>query len=441
VSTVLIDLGENWTPVERPPGRPGRPRPRPALAVLVAIVALLLLGGAAAPRPPFLLLATIPVTPGAGTEIGDGAVFVGPTTGLRTVTRYPLSDGPAWTVAVDNLPESLIYLPAAGVLVVLSYNDTNETRFTVLDAGTGARLWAGTASLLSDPRFGRYVMRLSGTPSGGAELHSTDLRTGRDRWSRPVPAGVQLMSTRPSMNPGGRPVDDPAAVPDVLVAAPDGTVTLLAATTGQALATAQVGDLTQPGADFNPDRLGVLDVVGDQLVVVRPESVDRVSLAAYGLPGLTRRWTRDDRQGGFPLDCGPVVCLVLPDGLAGIDRNTGATRWQTPDWRSAGYLAGTRMIGYRENSPSASALLDTDTGRVVLDFAGWTMVGGSDLLLTAPVAGDYRSAWFARLDWRRATIQPLGRLDGIGTAGCQAWDDLLLCRTLDAKLKVWRYRT
>ena len=437
-ATVVIDLGEDWTVADEPPvGRRRRPPSRSLLAALVLVAALLLTSASAAPRPSFVVLGSVPTQGTSATEVGDGAVFVGAQTlGRRTVTRYPVAGGPAdWTATVAGPPEYLLYLPGPGTLMVESFDvEINQGRFAMLDAATGRQLWISSGQVMVDrPDADTGALLLDFDDRGAGSVTYTDLRTGRAQWSRTVPAGSQLVPTDVDTGSGAR---------GYVIAAADGTITLLARGTGAVLATGHVGRLGPEQPEEFQGQLTIVNVVGDRLVVLRQLGALKATIDAYSLPAMDHEWSRGGALAGFPTDCGPVLCLGGADELVGLDPATGATRWHAPGWQSAMDLGGGRLLGYRQGSGQQVGVLDAGTGRVLLDLGDWVPVqgtGSSGLLLSSPDR-DYRYTWFAALEPGRPGLRVLARLAGVGTSGCDPHGDLLVCRTLDAHLRIWRYQ-
>jgi hypothetical protein len=62
-------------------------------------------------------------------------------------------------------------------------------------------------------------------------------------------------------------------------------------------------------------------------------------------------------------------------------------------------------------------------------------------LLVAPDVRQYGHYWFGVPDLRRGDVRPLGYVPGVMSQDCQVGGDLLLCRTLDRTVQIWRYRT
>jgi hypothetical protein len=121
-----------------------------------------------------------------------------------------------------------------------------------------------------------------------------------------------------------------------------------------------------------------------------------------------------------------------------LDPATGASRWTNDSWQAAGDLGGGRMLAFRGN-PEHPGILDSTTGRLLGDLGSWSVLAGIDIHLATLPGDNVRSTWIGVVDPGRAVVRPVGMLDRLSTGGCSSRGDLLLCRTLDATVRVWRY--
>jgi hypothetical protein len=226
----------------------------------------------------------------------------------------------------------------------------------------------------------------------------------------------------------------------LVVAAPDGAVTLLARDTGAVLGSLKVDQLVPVAAASNHPDVALVEVIGGRLLLARGIGTSNGEVASYDLPGLTLRWVRSGPLPGDPWSCGANLCLSgFTGGMTALDQATGASRWSTEDWQAAGDLGGGRMLAFRDGALDHAGILDSTTGRLLADLGNWTVVSGPDIHLATRPGYNLRSTWIGVVDPGRAVVRPVGKLDGLSTGGCISRADLLVCRTLDAKVRVWRY--
>jgi hypothetical protein len=195
---LFIDLGEEWSVVEERQARaPRRPDRRALLAALLLLVVLPLAGGSAVTTSPLTPLATIHAPGVTLARIGGGGVFLAGGTGTALfVARYGQETGVmTWKVAVPDRPDSLAYLAGAEVVTLWFYGQQGPNRVTVLDAATGVRLWELSGDLYGPAtRDGKRALTVAGDPNAPGQARYVELRTGRAIWTRPVPAGTQIVT-------------------------------------------------------------------------------------------------------------------------------------------------------------------------------------------------------------------------------------------------------
>lgn len=433
-AVVTIDLGEDWAVAEDPPAPPPR-RPHGAvLAALLVLVVLVLAGGSVAPRPAFVLLADLPVRGVTATDVGGDAVFVAVESGgQRSIARYALDGGaPVWEVSRSAPAAGLAYLSGAAALMVWTIDyPGDEERFVVLDAATGRQLWQSTGDVMVGrlPGSPHQLMRME-DPSGDLRMRYVDMRNGRTIWTRTVPAMTQVLAT-----------DGPAA--GFILGYADGTVLLLARETGEVLATARLDPLVPIGPDgaFEPENNAFMNVVHGRLLVEHGSADGVITLRAYELSGMTLLWSVSGRLPIYPDVCGPYVCLSGDgSGAVALDLATGSVIWRASGFDGVQDLGAGRLLGYRAGGAQAADVLDAGTGRPIGNLGDWTpLFGVNSHLVSTPDVANFRYTWFGVMELHDGVVLTLGRLAGLSTGGCQPYGDLLLCRTVDARLKVWRY--
>jgi outer membrane protein assembly factor BamB len=435
-AVVTIDLGEDWAVAEDPPAPPRRRPPRAALAALLVLLVLLLIGGSAAARPAFVLLADVRVQGVTTTEVGGDGIFVGvESAGRRSIARYALDGGaPIWQVSQPGPSAGLVYLADAAVLMVwVTDYPAGDGQFTVLDAATGQQLWRSAGDVMIWVPGSRYQLMRVNEPDGSLEMRYVDMRDGRPIWSRTAPAMTQVLATDGQTRP---------ETAGFLVGYADGTVLLLARETGEVLGTGRLDPLVPvgPGGAPEPENSALINVVHGRLMVVQGTAGPITTVSAYDLPGMRLRWTVSGRLPIYPDFCGPNVCLSGSAPAVALDAATGSILWRASGWEGVQDLGGGRLLGYRNEGVQGAGILDAGTGRPIGDLGDWVPLVGTDShLVSTPDVGNYRYTWFGVLEPAHGVVLPLGRLEGLSTGGCQPHEDLLLCRTIDARLKVWRY--
>jgi outer membrane protein assembly factor BamB len=371
--------------------------------------------------------------------VGGDAIFVSAQSGgRRSISRYALDGGALiWEVSQIAPAAGLLYLAGAGALMVwvIDYPG-GEGQFAVLDADTGRQLWQSAGGvMISGLPDSRYLLMRTDDPDGSSLMRYVDMRDGRTIWSRTVPAMTQVLATDRQTRPEAA---------GFLVAYADGTVLLLARQTGEVLATGQLDRLVPigPGGALEPENSALINLVKGRLLVVNGIGGPVTRVGAYDLPGMTLRWSIAGQLPVFPDSCGPNVCLSGNASAAvAVDPATGSIVWHAPGWESVQDLGGGRLLGYRAGGAQNAGILDAGTGRPVGSLGDWAPLAGTDsLLVSAPDVGDYRYTWFGVLEPEHGVVLPLGRLNGLSTGGCQPHEDLLVCRTIDTRLKVWRYQ-
>jgi hypothetical protein len=211
---MVIDLGAvPAASAERPGGAPRRAdrgAVRPGVTVAV-VLAVLVLGGSAAPLPGLHRVLAVENTSGAF-ALTPAALFtadLGRAPGREaTVRRHPLDGRSApWSTAVPQTVGSIDVVAPARVLAVgparvLMATSVDSPRTTFLDSDTGRILWSTTTHRVL--RLADAGALLAGGAGDAAELRRVDLRTGRTLWSR------ELGSSR---HPGAGGPADPSHAP------------------------------------------------------------------------------------------------------------------------------------------------------------------------------------------------------------------------------------
>ncbi|WP_249997712.1 PQQ-binding-like beta-propeller repeat protein [Actinoplanes sp. M2I2] len=384
------------------PTRDGRRRTR--WDVLAVAVLVLVLATASAPPPPRSDLSAV--------LEGDGR---GITASLLTRTALFTQHEPAagstsdiWARPVrPGGPEWITQVPAAGSGLWLDETGTvlvNETgdagQATFLDVRTGRIRWRTTDYATVRSLGARVTDWRPAPPSPVGTLRIRDVATGRLVWSRPAAGFVVDDAHRYVVTLDGR-----------------RRATVLAAADGRVLAGPRDLDVAW-GVEFAPPSVAA-QVIADRLVVFGTAFV-----AAFRIADLAPLWRTTTAQPFAVAGCGEQICALSSGGLAVLDPGTGTVRWTSSRWRG---LAddGTTLL----DQTGRSARVDLATGRIEDDLGGGSVVAG----LQVVDDGDART-----LIRRIADGRVLGVIPRVPPGSCTAAADLLACRTLDARFRVWR---
>nr|WP_296066139.1 PQQ-binding-like beta-propeller repeat protein [uncultured Actinoplanes sp.] len=449
----LIELDLTTQPDQAAGIPPARRYRLPGL--LLAVLLLLVLGGAA-PAVPMLWqpAGLLPPIGDDGPFVLDGGRIYTVTSarGTRTATAWQLgpqarklwsASFPAHTAGPDDVGYSRIDAERAGDVVLLS--DGPST--TVLDARTGRVRWSVPVPVTPVGRLGVGVTQLqqfrpgtiydqdSGEP--GSLYFSSTGQPHTEPPRRTEVRGVDLAT-------GATVWSVPESGSVNVLAAPHGVPEVLILSSGRLeLRDARTGKLRRQVA---------LAPVGGE----RPaggELVDGALLVSYGLYGgqeiaydpgtLGRLWARPVPEVLLdPPSCADVLCYGGRASLDVLDPATGRARWRAPD-----DVDLSRRAGYVIEADSRSGLLrrlvDPATGRTRVDLGGWRAeaIGpagpAEGPILLRGSRGRDRSVVGVVLP-RRDAVQPLGEI-GTAVADCTADTAYVVCRIADG-LRIWAYR-
>lgn len=455
----LIDLDLVPAPDERSQRRPTGPALK---AAFVAVVVLVSLTAAQAPRMGISRLLTVGTTPASAHVLSADALFVTDFGDGRaddsTLRRFALDGGTAqWST---RLPESARGLALrADAHVLLTMNSDEST--TAVDADTGQVLWrspGGITELTSDAAL---IVRYA-ADRRTALLRLVSLRSGSLLWARPIEVDATwrtLHGTPPAVGPRR-----------LVIVAGNGAATTVRFDTGKTVARAGLNIRPRQWQgnhreDYRDD-FAELAAVGDGLYVVSGHD-GVVTLTAYDGETLAVRWRSTGVPPGRVDPCGSVLCVTdlsvvgsdpsVVDAdreIVAIDPRTGAQRWSSTVWQSAYALTDDRLIastattttitGAGDGTQSSWALLDATTGRIITDLGvggpltnGVEDVHGIQRFVHMDTARPQR-AWVSTVDLRtgRSTIE--GSIDDLVTPVCDAAGRNIVCPIIGGPLAVWR---
>jgi outer membrane protein assembly factor BamB len=447
----MIDL--DLVPV--PDERPQRPPAGPGLkAACLAVVVLLSLTAAQAPRTGISRLLTVGTTPASAHVLSADALFVTDFSDGQaddsTVRRFALDGGTVqWST---RLPESARGLALqAGARVLLTMNSDEST--TAVDADTGQVLWRSPGGVTELTPDAALIVRYA-ADRRTALLRLVSLRSGNLVWARPVEVDATWRTL------GGPP---PAAGPRRLVIiAGNGAATTVRFDTGKTVAQAELNiRLRQWEGNYREDYrddFAEISAVGDGLYVVSGHD-GVVTLTAYDGETLAVRWRSTGVPPGRVDPCGSVLCVtdlsvfgsdpsvVAPDReIVAIDPRTGAKRWSSRSWQSTYALTDDRLIattGVGNGTQSPWTLLDASSGRVITDLGVGNPLGNG----AEGVRGTLRFvhmdtarpelAWVSTIDLRTGRSSIEGSVDQV-TPVCDVAGRHLACTIIGGPLAVWR---
>ncbi|RZU49592.1 putative pyrroloquinoline-quinone binding quinoprotein [Krasilnikovia cinnamomea] len=400
--------------------------------LVAALLVLWCATASAAPPPPVLSpLLNLRVGPADSYVVTDGGQLLAQS--LGGLSMYDLSSGRQRWHTEPAAPTYRLRM-ASGLVLLRPWSagltGVGDPGTTAVSLATGDARWRRTGNVVTLAGSGALlavagVRSLSG-PGRRVEgpVDALDVVTGATRWRVRVPSTAVLLGV-PAV--GGAP-------PRMLLVHDDRNAAVHDLTTGAPLTTAVL-----PAADYGPDNPAV---VGG-LVLLRHPGDGATDLSAYDSATLRRRWTRPAGDAYEIHACGPLTCLVGPDGVRAVDPADGTQRWHRPDWRGV-EQRGAAMLAYAapEGTIETVGLIDPATGRVLADLRGWrplTGTGGRGRVLVTHAEQAGARTMVAVASPGDARPRLLAALPA-GTGDCQAAPARLVCRSTAGELIVWAYR-
>jgi hypothetical protein len=435
---MVIDLGTDWAPAEaQPQWRPPR-RHRLLAGLLAGLLLASTLAGSAAPAASWRLVASAPASYGDSFLLSGNRLIVarapGPTQPGTRLNAYQLPSGrPLWQTPMPS-GLSLISADNPDVLLVEldSGSETKPPALAALDLGTGRVLWRLAEATISGypGPASQHAVLVTTTVEGTDELRLTDAHTGRPIWSLALPPDATVHPLSPER---------------LALWTATGLTRVLDERTGRLLVT---GQLPTEQSTVAPLLGPNLYAIGGQLLDLYPLP-DGTMITAYGLDTLAFHWQfRLPDQVQFAADCGPVLCLDGDHGLTTIDPVSTQRRWSSSRWALAAAYGPLSMVTNLEpTGPQQRVLVDTATGRVVLDLRGWwplhEIVPGRPTLLIAPQQSPNPGAWLGTLAPDTTRASPMAFLPGANADNCaldQSAGTYLACTDRGGPVHVWMNR-
>ncbi|MBU2662371.1 PQQ-binding-like beta-propeller repeat protein [Actinoplanes bogorensis] len=432
------------------------PAHRYRLPGLLVILVLVFAAGGAVPVVPVLwrYLGAVPAPGGPETpfQLTGGRVYTVALSGPdRVTTAWDLTGGPRrlWTARFparvtgpDEVSWSGVDAEQAGDVVL--FTDGADT--TVVDARTGKTRWTSPVPVTALPggrigvtqehdfRAGTVYDQASGEPG---RLYFSS--TGEPHTEPPVVTmlhGLDLATGRTvwtstfagAVNVAVAPGDDPA----VLVLSSN-RLQRLDGDSGDAVRAVplpRVGGTTPSTGELVD---GVMMVYyGDEGTVTEE--------VAFTTEALDRQWSRPvPEMTADPANCTGMHCSGGRQALDVLDPGSGQPRWRAPDdvdlAKYGGYVV---EVGIESGMPVR--LVDAATGETRVDLAGWRaeVVGESGLPIVLRRSLDAGASAFGVVVADKDAIQPLG-VTGGPVSDCTSDAHYVVCRT-EGRLRIWAYR-
>ncbi|WP_327005640.1 PQQ-binding-like beta-propeller repeat protein [Dactylosporangium sp. NBC_01737] len=452
-TVIELDLSVPWEPPEPPaPQRRLRARWVAVAAVLAVTLGLLVAGG---PSSGAGLLYTIDHQV-LRSQAAGGRLFVAryqPTGPGSMIEGRRLSDGRLLWEREAALPLQLL-VAGSDVVILMSEDQTSRgdsSAFTVLDAATGKELWSRAGVRFNGSNPGVVIVEdpqdypagividkddfESGVNRAGPQplrrIRGLAARTGSTLWDVTVPAGsdVNFSWENPYQ----------ARLNRFDVLSRTGQLTRLDARTGAVTETHQL-DRSGAAAWFSA---GWLDGSGrpTDRVIVYPDGQRGATVYDVTTGRQLFRWAEEPNRGLYQCT-DRLLCAGGDEGLDAFDSTTGARRWHLDGHSVTVGFAGDRLLAgsYRDPTdarPGRVGIIDSRTGTVVKELAGWQLLTGGDRpVLWRPV--DNRTALLGQLDPATGLVTVFTRAgEWYGNPECSIDDDVLVCVVVGG-LSVWR---
>jgi hypothetical protein len=416
----------------------------------------------AVPEPEPLRGTKVPAPLGGNVLVQDDRAFVIDPVQLTSVltpeiAAFELPSGkPLWRVPMPlSVPPGsqsisgpggegvgVTLVPGELLFVYISARAGAPAETAAVEVSTGATRWRLAASFRGVTTRGDILLRgglpVPGEPPQPGDLRAVDAASGQQRWSHPLPAGIE-----PAFHQTAGSVDSSTQIDQVVVRVPTGRVQVLDAASGQAVRGLDLPPIPPPpGANQDLGWRESPLVVEDLLIVTDSE---HSVVSAYGLDPLDLRWTAswDPVREYGPFDCGMSVCFAAErdGGMRTLDPETGRVRWTDPRWAMT-WPVGDYLIAVTADAARDTPLsvLDPATGRVLGGLGSWRLIALPDYRdhLLGVRYNQAGRTWIVALDPAERSTRVLAVLPAFAAADCQAQSNFLVCRRLDDSYGVWR---
>jgi outer membrane protein assembly factor BamB len=350
---------------------------------------------------------------------------------------YRLADGrPIWSQRRDrvsmmidirrgmlllHVPEKGSMLDDASVIVGLDVHDGHEVwrRSDYAPSFYSATSSAGV--LVADPYVPGSTEDQTQQERRSRKLVGLDIRTGATVWSLVTPAGTirSYISRRDETG---------AYTYDISELDRDGTLRIMDPATGRTTRTAHLHN-AGPVAGF--------DISGDLLTTFQSGPNGPQGVTVFDLTTGDKLWGEPPSRQSVPMGwCGPVLCSDDGAGTTVVDPRTGRTLWRTAPAFHAWSLDDAHMITVDDSAangdwPTAGAVQDLVTGRVLRQLGGWQVIDATDwpkLVVLGRDGADGGLVALLDVDTGHTTV--FGRMSRLyAEPTCQVQGELFLCRS------------
>ncbi|MEU8232083.1 hypothetical protein AB0C12_21060 [Actinoplanes sp. NPDC048967] len=430
-------------PDVRPARRPlGRRDLRALLVAIVTAVSVLTVTGSARPDPSGLTeLWSIPFELGGGAyTLTPDSVYVLTQAGQDRLSAYDLrTGGLRWSHPAPDDSSWLSGIRAGALLLptglsTATYEDADGSTVTrelnrdtaAVDTVTGRLLWRQAGELINAADDRALLTEWNQAGDQITTIRAVRLSDGSTIWSRPA-GDIGSWSTD----------NAPGARADRLVTVTaKGRAEVLDLHDGSLVAT---GTFPWRPESASENDYTTVTVDGRQLYLERSEG-DTSTVTAYDTDTLRQLWRIDGTAPGGAYGCGPVVCLNGTDDTTGHDRATGEVRWRIPGAANGFPLLNGLLLVGDDETGARHRLVDTATGRPLVDLGtampvwDYGLQGTRYVVARAQTSNDL--TLISRVDAASGEVLLRGTVATVLDFGCQSSGDLIVCETSDNRLTV-----
>jgi outer membrane protein assembly factor BamB len=253
------------------------------------------------------------------------------------------------------------------------------------------------------------------------KLVGLDIRTGATVWSLVTPAGTIRSYISQRDETGGYTYN-------ISELDPDGTLRVMEPDSGRITRTAHL---------HNAGAVAGFDISGDLLTTFQAGQNGPQGVTVFDLRTGDKLWGEPPSRQTVPMSwCGPVLCSDDGTGTTVVDPRTGRTLWRTAPSYHAWSLDDEHMITVDDSAangdwPTAGAVQDLVTGRVLRQLGGWQVVDGTDWPKLVVLGRDGAEGGLVGLmDVTSGHTVVFGRMSKLyAEPTCQVQGALFLCRS------------